>query len=120
MIWKVPEGLRSRVSSTRVHNDHTLMVTVCQRRSTVSARLSFLLSVNAVTRSSCPAGIEQIFGAPAVGLAAPPHMPVRICSVCVRSKELPILGRVEDVTAAENRMDDELSAVSQGIDPALS
>jgi len=72
------------------------------------------------TRASCPGGIDQIFGAPVVGLAAPAQMPGRIGFVCVVPKEFPILRGVENITTSENRMHDELSAVRQSIDPALS
>jgi hypothetical protein len=38
----------------------------------------------------------------------------------MRPKEIPVLRRVENITASEDRMHDELSAVGQRIDPALS
>ena len=72
------------------------------------------------TRTSCPAGVDQIFGAPVFRLATAPQLPGRVGFVCVVPEELPILRSVENIPASENCMHDELSAVGQSIDPALS
>src|ERR1043166_3119367 len=72
------------------------------------------------TRSGCPVSIDQIFSAPFIGLAVPAQMPMRVRFVCVSPEEIPVLERVENVTTSENRMYDELSAVRQSINPALS
>jgi len=72
------------------------------------------------TRSSCPAGIDKIFGAPVIGLPAPAQMPILIGFVCVRPEDIPLLRGIENITTSENRMHDKLSAVGQRIDPALS
>ena len=72
------------------------------------------------TRSSGPAGIDKIFGAPVIGLPAPAQMAILIGFVCVRAEDLPLFRGIENITTSENRMHDELSAVRQSIDPALS
>ena len=72
------------------------------------------------TSSSCPARIDQIFGAPVVGLAAPAQTPFGVGFECERPKDLPLFRGVENITSSENRVYHELSAVRQSIDPALS
>jgi len=67
-----------------------------------------------------PARIDQIFGAPVIGLPAPAQVPILIGFVCVRPEDLPFLRGIENVATSENRMHDELPAVRQSINPALS
>jgi len=72
------------------------------------------------TRFGCAARVDQILGAPVVRLAAPAQVPFRIGFECMRPENLPLGRGIENITTSENGMHDELSAVRQGIDAALS
>jgi|GEM_PF-5728316 len=69
--------------------------------------------IAAGTRSSCPACVYQIFGAPLTEFTVPAYLAIHIGFVCVSPKEFPVFRRVENVTTSEDRMHDKLSAVRQ-------
>jgi len=55
-----------------------------------------------------------------VAFAAPAQVPFRIGFEGMRTKNFPLLRGIENIAPSENGMHDELSAVRQGIDAALS